>query len=1436
MEKVYLFKRLTGQVKRLAALMLIVLMAVGNVFAQYNGTGQFTKINSVSELTTGYYVITDPTGTFAMENTGSNILNKTDAVFTDPSANIVWYVEVASDGTLSIFNEAKNKYVEYHTPSSGNGNNVFLVLDFSDNCRWNFEQTNSGWKLSNYVSTTRVLSYNSQSPRFACYTSNQKKLEFYKLDQGGVDTPVVTVAAPEFSIPAGTYYTPQKIALTTEAEGANIYYSINGGEPVLYTDSITVSTTSTISAYTVQGEKTSSTVTAHYQFPVFLNTIADFYAADNASLFMITGDVTFVYRNGRYMYVKDQTGGLLVFDNNTSVITTQYNEGDVISGGLIGTRTIYNGLYELIPTENTAIGVAGEAIAPIEVTAAELLANRNAYVSQKVIVKDGQFAAGSFNTSSVKNINFTQNGNKLVVRNAFKTVSKTFSANERATVIGFVTIYNNDIQLFPRDNDDIISLDLTVPFNCDFESNNKYVWNLANGENANNWFIGQAQGFDDNKLYISSSDGVTNNYNVNTAAVSHAYATVTLPAEDVMLTFDCRTVGNANDYLQVSVLDETPVAGTQPETYLARIYGVNDFTTQTVLIPASYAGAKNLVFTWVNDIANGAQTPAAIDNVVLKNTYTVNATVSNYYETEYNNNAIGATYAPSHDVVGHGDAHTGIITVANHYHINAVTVNGLDVTSSLVSIGNHQYKLTLDPVYENKNVNVVVALDSAYVFIYVLDGEGTINNELVVNSETELPAMYNVTLPGYSSLPCTFVPAQGYHVSSLIIDNVEYPNVESYNFEHLFGNHLVLVTFAPNHYVVSTVAYGNGEVSDGEEFDYDADNTYIFTATPAAGYRIATLMRNNVLVDVPNPAVGYTETLTNILQNYNYEVMFEQNTYSVTASCGANGTISPNGVSNYNYHQNAEVVITADYGYYISSVTKDGLALELPDNDMITTLTIPFLNIEANHTISATFAQITYNVTVNAGTHGTIAPGTGSFAYGATPTFAITPDPGYSIADVTVDGVSVGAVSQYTFLPLNGNHTIAATFAAVTFTITATAGNGGTISNAGVSQVAYNGNKTYTITANTGYHVSDVVVDGASVGVVNTYAFTDVTADHSIYAEFAVNEYTVSVVSQPNVTVNPGTLTVQHGATPVFAIIPDYGYRVSQIQVNGTNVNLSNVPNENEVYTYTFAAVTANQTIKAVAERKTYTITANAGNNGTITPNGSTTVNHGDAKSFAFAPADGYVIENVTVDGMNLGALTAYTFTNVVANHSINVTFKPVECVAPYSLYTTHIDSTSAMVHWSHPIATSFNIQYKTLNGTWTSISNMPGNSYLLTDLEPNTTYLWQVRANCSSSNLSDWSGKISFKTLHTLDITGIEDLVKSQVKVYGEHQNVHILNNEGVNIENVRIFDAYGRLIYSGVVGSENEVIGLNVATGTYIVNVATENGTANYKVVLMK
>ncbi len=818
------------------------------------------------------------------------------------------------------------------------------------------------------------------------------------------------------------------------------------------------------------------------------------------------------------------------------------------------------------------------------------------------------------------------------------------------------------------------------------------------------------------------------------------------------------------------------------------------------------------------------------------NNYEVNATVSNLYVTEYNNNAPGAIYTPAHETVAHGGTHTGVITVLPNFHFESVLVNGMDYTEFVTPLGNNQYTLTLSSVMEDKDITVLVDLDSTTIIYTVEGGEGVINNEFVVDANTPLPAVYTATLPGYSDLFSTIVPAPGYHVASIIIDGVEHNNIESYSFEHLFGTHTVVVTFAVNHYVITTAGYGNGTVSEGAEFDYDPDYTYVFTATPADGYRIGTLTRNNEALTVANPAETFTDTLTNITSDYNYEVFFVQNTYTITATCGANGTISPAGASSYFYHQNAEYVITANAGYYIASVTYDGTTYNFTQEDGLTTFTVPFFNIEEDHAISATFAAMSFEITVNAGAHGTITPATASYAYGATPTFTITSEAGYSIADVTVDGTSIGAVSTYTFPALTADHSIAATFAANVYTITATAGNGGTISPAGASTVAYNGDKTYTISANSGYHVSDVFVDGISVGAVTSYSFTGVTANHTIYAAFAANEYTVTVTQPNHGTITPGTTTVLYGATPSFVITPAIGYNVASIAVNGSNVNLNNVPNVNGTYTYTFAAINSNQTITATMTAKTYTIAASAGSNGTISPSGNTTVNHGGSQAYTFTPANGYVVAQVTVDGMSIGAPTSYVFTNVVANHTINVTFAAAECEAPIFLYT-HIDSTSAMLHWSHPTATTFNIQYKNPTSNFTTIANVSGNSYQLTGLTPGATYLWQVQAICAGNNHSDWANMVSFQTDNTtIDETGIEDLVKNNIKVYGEHQNVHILNNEGMNIDNVRIFDAYGKLIYSGSVNTTHEVISLNVAAGTYMVNVTTDKGVANYKVVLMK
>ena len=71
----------------------------------------------------------------------------------------------------------------------------------------------------------------------------------------------------------------------------------------------------------------------------------------------------------------------------------------------------------------------------------------------------------------------------------------------------------------------------------------------------------------------------------------------------------------------------------------------------------------------------------------------------------------------------------------------------------------------------------------------------------------------------------------------------------------------------------------------------------------------------------------------------------------------------------------------------------------------------------------------------------------------------------------------------------------------------------------------------------------------------------------------------------------------------------------------------------------------------------TYTITATAGANGSISPNGAVTVNHGGSQQFTITPNGGYRIADVRVDGSSVGAVSSYTFSNVTAGHTITANF-----------------------------------------------------------------------------------------------------------------------------------------------------------------------------------
>lgn len=78
----------------------------------------------------------------------------------------------------------------------------------------------------------------------------------------------------------------------------------------------------------------------------------------------------------------------------------------------------------------------------------------------------------------------------------------------------------------------------------------------------------------------------------------------------------------------------------------------------------------------------------------------------------------------------------------------------------------------------------------------------------------------------------------------------------------------------------------------------------------------------------------------------------------------------------------------------------------------------------------------------------------------------------------------------------------------VKYTVTVSAGEGGTISDAGEVTLLEGDSKTYTITPSSGYVVADVLVNGESVGAVSEYTVSEIAGDVTIEASFEFSNYT----------------------------------------------------------------------------------------------------------------------------------------------------------------------------------------------------------------------------------------------------------------------------------------------------------------------------------------
>ncbi len=219
-------------------------------------------------------------------------------------------------------------------------------------------------------------------------TATSGHFRFQKLvityGNGGTET----VSAPAFSHPAGTYYSPFELSMSTSSAGASIYYTTSGDEPTAsstpYTSPITISANTTVKAIAIKGEIKSAVTTATYAFGTATDVanIAAYQAADSGAVVRFTSPVNVLAHNGKNLYVKDASGYAYIY----GTIAQKYKNGDVIPAGFTGTRTKYNGEPEL-SVSSTSGFQAASSNTPIEPEVIQVSDVAADYFAHYVLIK-----------------------------------------------------------------------------------------------------------------------------------------------------------------------------------------------------------------------------------------------------------------------------------------------------------------------------------------------------------------------------------------------------------------------------------------------------------------------------------------------------------------------------------------------------------------------------------------------------------------------------------------------------------------------------------------------------------------------------------------------------------------------------------------------------------------------------------------------------------------------------------------------------------------------------------------------------------------------------------------------------------------------------------------------------------------------------------------
>ena len=160
--------------------------------------------------------------------------------------------------------------------------------------------------------------------------------------------------------------------------------------------------------------------------------IAAMNALENGKEFLFNGKVTVVYASGSYVYIKDDSGSSLLYKKDLGV-----EKGDVIKAGWEGKVSVYNNLFEVVPSTTLEKDGTAEVTYP-EATAADVKAEN---MNQVVVLKGVTY--GDINGKNFKI------GSDIAGYNQFGITIEAPEEGATYDIEGVISVFKNNVQFQP---------------------------------------------------------------------------------------------------------------------------------------------------------------------------------------------------------------------------------------------------------------------------------------------------------------------------------------------------------------------------------------------------------------------------------------------------------------------------------------------------------------------------------------------------------------------------------------------------------------------------------------------------------------------------------------------------------------------------------------------------------------------------------------------------------------------------------------------------------------------------------------------------------------------------------------------------------------------------------------------------------------------------